>query len=122
MRLSRWSPRVNAWIDRLAKPFDQHLSLNPPRTIFISKFIYGLHRTIILRSGMLKIPLSKFLKADVPAAILWIGIVGGVGYATGISSLLFKRYLPIAEIVLFLGLVGFLVFVRLVSQFLKKEL
>src|SRR6185295_15277237 len=58
------STRFTAWAKKVALPFDDHLISRPFRTIFLSKFIYGVHHAILIRAGMLNIGLAKYLKID----------------------------------------------------------
>lgn len=113
-----WQERIN----RFAKPFDRHILTSPLRTIFISKFTYGLHRAILVRSGMLGIAPRDFIKADAASVLIWIGIIGGLGYGASASFLILKHYLRFAEISLFFGLIGFFLILHFSSHFFKKEL
>lgn len=110
------------WFNRFTKPFDRHLAESPFRTIFISKFTYGFHRAIIVKAGMLKIARSKFLKADIASAFLWIGIVGGLGYGASASFLLARRYLRLAEVGLILVLIIFFLLLHFTSRYFQKKL
>lgn len=110
------------WFNRLAEPFDRHILTRPFHTIFLSKFAYGLHRATLVRAGMLKIARSDFFKADIVAALLWIVIIGGLGYGASVSYLALKHYLRFAEIELLLALIGFFLLLHFTSRYLKKEL
>ena len=113
---------LNRWVEKFAKPFDNHLRSRPSRTIFISKFAYGFHRSILVRSGSLKIPLKEFFKADIVASIFWIAIVGGLGYGTSSLFLFLRRYLKFAEVALFFGLILFFALSSFISRRSKKIL
>lgn len=91
---------LRIWMDKISKPFDPQLHKRPLRTIFISKFLYGLHHIILMRAGNLKLPMKKYLQIDVVAIVFWVTIVGGLGYLSGISFSFLKRYLQFAEIML----------------------
>jgi membrane protein DedA with SNARE-associated domain len=110
------------WFDHIAKPFDRHLVKNPFRTIFISKFTYGFHRAILLRVGELRIEFGRFLKADIASAVIWIGIIGALGYKASASFLILRHYLRLAEAGLVIGLIGFFLFLHFVSHLLQREL
>lgn len=105
------------WLEKLNKPFDGYLQFHPWRAFFVSKFVYGFHRSVLVRAGWLKIPFKDFLMADSIALVFWIIIVGGLGYGTGALSLFLKHYFKIAEFAL---LFGFVIFV-LLAHFAAKR-
>ncbi len=115
-------PFLNHWLEKLGKPFDDHLKLHSLRTIFVSKFIYGFHRPILLRSGQLQIPFKEFFKADLIASFFWISIIGGLGYGTSTLFIFFKHYFRVAEVALLLGSIIFFYLLHLVSNRSKKIL
>lgn len=94
------------WLERLTARFDRHLLQRLWRTLFVSKFAYGLHHPILMRAGAIGIPPRRFFWSDVPATLLWVAIVGGLGYGTSASVTAFHR-LRIVERVLGVGLVLF---------------
>jgi membrane protein DedA with SNARE-associated domain len=113
---------IHKWVEHVAEPFDEHVQVNPLRSIFISKFAYGFHHAILMRAGALRIHWLKIFKSDIIATIFWGLIVGGVGYASAATFLPFKRYLKYGEIALFLALVGFWIVSRLISTKTKRRL
>ena len=111
---SSW--RLAQWIHKLASPLDKHLLDNPRRTIFISKFTYGVHHALLMRAGALHLPPKEFLKNDVLATVAWISVVGGLGYLSGASFLLVKHYVRYAEIGLLLGIALMLVITHVITR------
>lgn len=107
------------YIARVTDQFDDHLRHRPRRTIFISKFIYGLHRLILLRTGMLRIRHDKFLRSDMLAAGCWLVVVGSIGYLFSASL---RHYLKFIEVALLLGLIIFMCINIFLASFLKKRL
>lgn len=101
---------LRAWMDKISKPFDYQLHQRPFKTIFISKFLYGLHHAILMRAGNLKLPIKKFMQIDAAAVVFWIMIVGGLGYLSSVSFSFFKHLLKFAEFTL---VIGFLILVTL---------
>ena len=97
-----------AWLkqklDRVAGPIDRQLIKRPMRTLFISKFAYGLHRLTQIRSGALRIAWRVFWQADVPAAILWIAIVASLGYFTALSVAALRHYMHFTQFGLLFGI------------------
>ncbi len=55
----------------------------PFRSIFLSKFIYGANRATVLVSGVLRVKFALFMKAEVPASIVWVALYSAVGYFFG---------------------------------------
>ena len=110
------------FITRIVKPFDEHLKKRTIWTIFISKFVYGLHRPTLLRAGMLRLPFKKFIEGDISASIIWIFLIGGLGYISSASFLLIKHYLRYTEITLLLGLITFILISHIITHISKKKL
>ncbi len=76
------------------KFFEKRLRLMVPRfkerpfwSIFISKFIFGAHTTVVLFSGFEKIDFKRYLKADVLATIIWAPALVGLGYFFSYTAL-----------------------------------
>ncbi len=113
---------VNRWVERVAPPFDTHLKNRTFHTLAISKFTYGLHHVFLVRAGMLKLPLRHVLKVDFLASLLWILIVGSLGYFSGASFIYVKHLVKFVEVLFVLGIVGFLVLAHYVGNYYKKKI
>lgn len=111
-----------SWAKRIATPFDVHIVDRPFHTIFISKFMYGFHHLILMRAGALGIGAKKLFKIDVFATILWMFIVGSLGFLSSISFFTIKHYLRSIEIFLLLGVVVLLSIQHFIAGRLKKKL
>ncbi|MBI3638466.1 VTT domain-containing protein [Candidatus Wolfebacteria bacterium] len=110
-------------VDKIAKPLDDHLINRPKYTIFISKFVYGFNHLMLMRAGSLKINLRQIIKANVIATIIWIFVVGGLGYLSSYSFILIRHYLRFVEIALIISLFIFIILWDIiVRRILKKEL
>ena len=110
------------FITRVIRPFDEHLKKRTIWTIFISKFIYGLHRPTLIRAGMLRLPFKKFIEGDISASVVWIFLIGSLGYISSASFLLIRRYLRYTEITLLFGLILFILISHLLTHISKKKL
>lgn len=110
------------FITRVIKPFDEHLKKRTVWTIFISKFAYGSHRLTLLRAGMLRLPFKKFIEGDISASVVWILLIGGLGYISSASFFLIRRYLRYSEITLLFGLILFILVSHLITRISKKKL
>lgn len=113
--------RIHAFAERATSRFDEHLETRTFRTIFFSKFAYGLHHVLLLRAGMRNIPFKKFLWCDVRASLVWIAIVGGLGYLGGASFALVRQRLQIVELAI-LAFIVFLVCEKAIAYTMKKLL
>ena len=113
---------LTVWAEKIAKSFDNRLINHPIKTIFIAKFTYGFNRAILIRAGMLKLKWTKVEQSDILATLLWMVIVGGLGYFASASFSLAKNYLRFAEVALVLGLLLFFGLEYLVTQKTKRDL
>lgn len=110
------------WADKLSRPFDKQILKRPARMIFISKFTYGLHHALIIKTGMLKIGVKKFLKIDLIASAIWIFIIGAIGFSFVASFHIIKRYLKYAELAFLLILLLMLCSEHILAVISKREL
>lgn len=115
-------PRVTAWVDRFAGPFDRHLSDRPTRTLLLTKFVYGAHHAVLVRAGMSKMDFRKFIKSDLISIIVWVAVIGGLGYFSSVSLAYEKKYLRYAEISLLVALILFFVIEHYIKKLSQKEL
>jgi len=116
-------PRINKWLDRITHLVDSHLEKSPFKTLFFSKFIYGLHHPILMRIGSKKMGLKKYLKSDIIASLIWIVIIAVLGYLFGASFFLVKKYIRYAELLFLAGVIIFFLFEKgLVSRKLEEKI
>ncbi len=101
------------WAHNIGRHFDKYLKRRPLHTIFISKFTYGVHHLILMRAGIDNLSLKEFMKKDVSATIVWMLIVGGLGYFSGLSYVVLKHYVRLTE----LGFLGGITLVFLIQHF-----
>ncbi|HEV8601362.1 MAG TPA: VTT domain-containing protein [Patescibacteria group bacterium] len=113
---------INQWLKKLAAPFDEHIIKSPLHTIMISKFTYGLHHPILIRAGALKLNLHEYIKDDLISSVVWILIVGGLGFGSSASFYLVQRYIKFVELYLLLGVAAFFIIWHLIALKAKKKL
>ncbi len=113
---------IARFINRLTDPFNEHLKSKTARTIFISKFAYGLYRPILIKAGLLRLPFKQFIEGDLAASIIWIFLIGGLGYLSSASFLLIRHYLRYTEITLLLAIAIFILVSHIITKISKKEL
>ena len=117
----------NTWLSRwlVAKTgrFDEALLNNSLRTIFISKFVYGAHHLMMMRAGVIKLKFREFFKDDFAANLVWVFIIGGLGYLSGASFQFVKQYLKFTEYALAIGVALFFIADFLIGKYgLKKKI
>lgn len=113
---------IAKWAEGLAQPFDEHLRENPFRTIFIAKFTYGFNRAVITRAGMLNLRWKKIEESDILATLLWMAIVGGLGYFSSASLSYLKSYIRYGEVGLLIAVVLFFLLERALANHSRKHL
>ena len=102
--------------------FDNHILERTPHVLFISKFTYGLHHLILLRAGALHVDFKKIIKIDLVTTLIWIFIVGGLGFISGASFTLIKHKLEYLEIGILVAIVIFFIVGETISRILRKKI
>jgi len=98
---------LRRWLDKLAGGVDGHLSEHPIKTLFVSKFAYGMGHLAIMRMGALsKIGIREFLRRDFWSSLPWFLLVWGLGYGTGTVLPHLKNYLRYVEVGVALGVLA----------------
>lgn len=120
VRLRNHDNRFIRFLERMARPFDEQLQQKFFRTLLLTKFMYGIHHTILIRAGMLGLRLKKFVERDIQASIIWVGIVWGLGYGASASLSRAEHYLRFAELALLFAFIGF-VFLESILRFILQK-
>lgn len=115
-------PRITKWVNKVAERFDEHITQHTLRTLMVSKFIYGVHRAILIRSGMLKIPRQQFFKASLVSTTFWLAVIGFASYYFSSYLLRFSKYWSFFDLLPFGLIIVFLLLERLAGRFLKRWL
>jgi membrane protein DedA with SNARE-associated domain len=114
-------PVIRKIIAKLPADFDAFIGKRPKTSIIATKFIYGFHRPTLIRLKALGVVYSNFLKADVPGALLWVSVVGALGYFFSSSTAILKEYFKYWEIGLAVSLIIFYVISKLISKFILNK-
>lgn len=114
--------KIGSWIMSVVKPFDNHLHKRPFKTIFLSKFVYGIHHAILVRAGSLDISLKSFIKTDILSNALWIATIAGLAYFSRASISLAAHYIKFAEASLLIGVVIIIFLWHIITVVIKKVL
>lgn len=114
------------FVEKHAKKFsgliDRQLKGNLFRMILLSKFTYGLHHLTIMRAGATKVDFVRYFKRDFIATLIWIGVVGGMGYIFSVSILILRHYFRFTQAIILLGLLGIATSSYLFSRAGKKAI
>lgn len=120
-RINSSSSFINKITNRI-KFADDHLINRLPHTIFISKFTYGIHHLVMLRAGALNINLKKIIEYNLIPTLLWILAIGGLGYLSGASFVIIKKYVRFVEVGLLIALIIFFIMERFIKKRSEKKL
>ncbi len=122
-RVKKHSTRTATWALKITNSFSEHLKRKNFRTLLISNFVYGIHRAVLFRAGMEKFVGKHFFRNVALTLLIWIFIVGALGYFAGASVGLLQEYFKFAQILLLVLVVLFLLFERYyLSGRLRKRL
>ena len=103
-----------AWPTRASTAFDRHFLRRPRLSLFITKFIYGIHRNSLVRVAAMGTPFKKYFEYTIPVLIPWVLILFGVGYSVSKPLfILLEDYLHYLEF----GLLGLLILIILLEHF-----
>jgi len=115
-----------SWLSKkmgvVASPIDRQILKRPFHTLFLSKFIYGIHRITQIRSGVVKIDPKTFWQADILATLFWVGSIAGLGYFSSMSIGWLQHIFKYAELSFLFVVVVFFLLAHLVSWYGKKHL
>lgn len=120
--LGRFFPAANRWVERVTRPVAGRAASQPLGTLLITKFTYGFHRPFLLRAGALRMPLATFLRADLFASVLWMVVIGALGYVAAASFSHLQRYVRFAEVGLALGMLLFWALSIALTRLTRREL
>ncbi len=105
-----------------AGPIDKQLLKRPLHTLFLSKFIYGVHRITQIRSGAVRIDAKTFWQADIAATFFWVGSIAGLAYFSAASIGYLRHIFKYTEIALLVAVIVFFLIAHAVSRWNRKRL
>ncbi len=59
----------------------------PFKSIFFSKFIYGVNHAVVFMSGVMRVRFLLFVKAESLASVVWVGFYSIIGYLFGYAAI-----------------------------------
>ena len=82
-----FAKRMIARAQRAVTYFLPHFREKPFTSIFFSKFIYGVNRATVFMSGVFRVDMKLFFKAELLASIVWVILYFCVGYFFGQTAI-----------------------------------
>lgn len=113
---------VAEWAARLVGHYDRHLLNSSFRSLVFTKFVFGLHRAVLVRYGMMNHEFSKFFKASAKSTAVWLVIIISLGFGFSESYKILSEYINYAGYFLLVCLILFFAAQYFVSRRLKKDL
>jgi len=98
---------------------ETRLKNNPRKTIFFSKFIYGLNHIAIIAVGTSKMDFRRFLKINILTIFIWAAILLGLGYFLGHSFRVVRHYIKDIGIFFIIILIIFFLSEALIRKSIK---
>ena len=102
--------------------FDGHIRQRPFRVVFISKFVYGFHHSLLARAGATGFPAKTLFKYDAISSLIWMAIVIALGYFSSASFTIIKSKLKFVEFALLALIITFFVFEKFLTDFMRRRL
>lgn len=109
-------------VNRLVAKYDGHFTHKTFRSLLVSKFIFGLHRAVLIRCGMLKISLKHFTAATLRSTTIWLLFFFILGFIFSASYNSLKHYLKYGELALLIVSAIIFVLEYSISKRLQKDL
>ena len=102
------------WLTKAGGHFDRHFAKRPYTALFVTKFIYGIHRNSLVRVAAMGTPFKKYLEYSVPVLVPWVIILFSIGYSVSKPVfLLLQNYIHWLEY----GLLGLLILIILFEHY-----
>lgn len=103
---------------KVTNPFFKRLEGSPFGFIVLSKFTYGINHLVLMRAGMMKLAYREYWRIILVADLIWVAVIGSLGYFFGAYFSSLKHYLNYGEV----GLLVLLFLVLLSEKFIRKSL
>lgn len=101
--------------------FLPNFSKKPFKSIFFSKFIYGVNRATILIAGAVKVPFLLFIKAETLASFVWVILYVSLGYFVGYAAIHLTHKVMYFALLTLGFVVGFLVLREILVRFYEQH-
>ncbi len=115
-------PRIAKFYEKIIHPLDGRLQKMSFSVFLISKFTYGLHRAVMIRSGMLELPIKKFFRINLITNIIWIITISCLAFGSWKSIHFFEETLRYAEVFMLIFVVLLLIGSHIFSFYSNRKL
>ena len=96
-----------------SRELQRDLTQNASKMLLIGKWTHSIGFLVLTGSGMLRVPIGKFLLVNTAASIPKTAVLFGVGYFAGHDYLIFERHAVLTAIMLcIVGLGSILLVIR----------
>lgn len=120
---SGFAKRIIKWSEKAITFFLPRFSEKPFKSIFFSKFIYGVNRATVIMSGVMHIPFKLFFRAELMASVVWVMLYLGIGYFFGYAAVNMTRNAPRFVLIAVVFVVVFILIQRFIARkYEKREL
>lgn len=113
---------VVRWLKKVTNPLGPYLQHHPKKSLFISKYLYGINHAVLCKAGAMSIPLKELIRHDLPANIVWIATVGGLGYVVSSGLVHLKFSVRMVEFSLIFGVILLIVLSKFFAYLFKQKL
>lgn len=120
-RLKNFS-KLSVYVNKIAGKLDEHIQKRALHTFLISKFVYGVHKAILIRSGMLRISLNNFWKASLVSTLFWLLVICAFSYYFSAYLVKFAKFSGWVNALPFILIVFFLLLEKFLGKYLKRWL
>ncbi len=111
--------RFFRYLEKRILYFMPQFKKKPFWSIFISKFINGMNYLVIIFSGYTKINFKTYLKAELLSTIIWAPLLLFLGFFFSHTALSLTKELGKFSFIVFVFLIVFLFFDKVVSAFYR---
>ena len=111
-----FSKRVISWSQKAVLYFLPRFHEKPFKSIFFSKFIYGVNRATVIMSGVLHVPFKLFFRAEFLASIAWVVLYFSVGYFFGYTAISMTKNAPRFALLVVIFVIGFILIQKLIAH------
>ncbi len=101
--------------------FLPHFHQKPFKSIFFSKFIYGVNRATVFMSGVFKIKFRLFMEAEVLASIVWVLLYAAVGYFLGYAAIEMTKNVALLALLTVLFVVGYILLKKIFAHYYVRR-
>ncbi|MDO8669698.1 MAG: hypothetical protein Q7K65_05405 [Candidatus Buchananbacteria bacterium] len=108
------------------KILDKLWAFHPRKTMFLSKFAYGLSTPFLISAGLIKMPFRKFVSYTFPVILLQYALIMAIGYYLGQSYQIAEIYIQytgiLVAVIIVIFIVGYALFTKYArTQIIKME-